>query len=75
MNPNNHPNNHPNNIEQDVIQQQAAQREVVRHEQVATEAVEYSDELVAKQIYGTHNVAQAVQDAEQQALNAVAATE
>ena len=56
-------------------QQANAQQQVVRHEHTATQAVEYTDESVARQIFGTANVAQAVNQAEQQARQAVAATE
>ncbi|WP_445946277.1 hypothetical protein [Shewanella sp.] len=56
-------------------QQANAQQRVIEQEQVATRAVEYTDESVAQQIFGTTNVAQAVYDAEQEALRAVVATE
>ncbi|MCL1051838.1 hypothetical protein L2755_19735 [Shewanella abyssi] len=56
-------------------QQTNAQQRVVQQELAATQAVEYTDESVAKQIFGTTNVAQAVHQAEQQALQAVVATE
>jgi hypothetical protein len=56
-------------------QQASAQQRVVNQEQAATWAVEYTDESVAQQIFGTTNVAQAVHDAEQRALQAVVATE
>ncbi|KJY79408.1 hypothetical protein TW78_01530 [Vibrio coralliilyticus] len=59
----------------DSTQEFHAQQEVIHQEQVASHSVAYTDESVARQIYGTNNVAQAVKDAEQQALSAVAATE
>ncbi|CAM4088742.1 hypothetical protein [Shewanella denitrificans] len=56
-------------------QQASAQQRVVNQEQAATRAVEYTDESVAQQIFGTSNVAQAVYEAEQEALRAVVATD
>lgn len=56
-------------------QQVNAQQQVVQQEQAATRAVEYTDDMVAQQIFSTSNVAQAVTEAEQQAMQAVMATE